>query len=384
MGKAYKTRLETVEISKATGDLYLILTANLKLASILRMQGKLQQVIEICRKQLQLVESSGLSQMIVVGWLLAMWGEALAEMNDLDAAIQKGREGVKLTESSRDVAMLGWSQLCLVRILFSRGDYAIAEKTIQKFENTSRVYDVPPWIMYPMRAWQTRIWLAQDKLDEASQWLKERQLDTEGELTYLHESEYIALARILIYQSRYDEAIRLLERLLISAEAGERTAKVIEILILQALTFKNKGDTVQALRILERAFKLAEPGGFIRIYLDEGKPMRDLLGEALPAGIAPVYVRKLLAAFPSIDSGKKPLTKSQAANSGLVEPLSEREIEVLQLIAEGLSNREIATRLYISLNTVKVHTRNINGKLGVNNRTKAVARARNLGILPSN
>ena len=134
---------------------------------------------------------------------------------------------------------------------------------------------------------------------------------------------------------------------------------------------------------LEKAITLAEPGCFMRVFVDEGQPMAHLLYEALSRGIAPDYVRRLLAAFPEAEPKKVDSSQMPAPESELFEPLSEREIEVLQLIAEGLTNPEIAARLYLSLNTVKVHTRNIYGKLDAHNRTQAVARARALGILPS-
>jgi LuxR family maltose regulon positive regulatory protein len=157
---------------------------------------------------------------------------------------------------------------------------------------------------------------------------------------------------------------------------------VIEILMLQALAFQTRGDTIRALGKLEQAFNLAEPEGFIRIFVDEGPPMAGLLYEALARGIAPDYVRKLLGAFPAVAPEQSGTTQVQSSEFDLIDPLSEREIEVLQFIAKGLTNQEIASRLYLSLNTVKVHTRNINRKLGVHNRTQAAARAKALGILP--
>jgi LuxR family maltose regulon positive regulatory protein len=152
--------------------------------------------------------------------------------------------------------------------------------------------------------------------------------------------------------------------------------------MLQALATQAGGDTTQAMVTLEQALTLAESGGFIRMFVDKGPPMARRLYEALSREIAPDYVRRLLAAFPSAEPEQPDPSKSQVPESELVEPPSERELEVLQLIAKGLTNPEIASRLFIALNTVKTHTRNMYGKLDVRSRTQAVARARALGILP--
>jgi LuxR family maltose regulon positive regulatory protein len=158
---------------------------------------------------------------------------------------------------------------------------------------------------------------------------------------------------------------------------------MIEVLLMQALIFQSGGDVDQAITVLERAFNLADPGGFIRIFVDEGPPMAHLLYEAATRGIAPDYVRRLLAAFPDVEPEKIAPSSTQIPKSDLIEPLSEREIQVLQLIAEGLTNREVASRLFLAVNTVKAHAGNIYGKLGVHSRTQAVAKARTLGLLPS-
>ncbi|MFN2186013.1 MAG: LuxR C-terminal-related transcriptional regulator, partial [Anaerolineae bacterium] len=383
LATAYQIRLEALEISKAVGDIYLIMIANLKVAVTLRMQGQLGRVIEICQQQMELAHESGMSQIVVVGWLLAIWGEALAELNDLDRALDKAKKGVELTEGGGEVAMLSWSYLCLTRVLYSRGDMTGTEEIVRKMETTARESDLPPSIINLMAAWQARTWLAQDELDAASQWVGERELNPDGEPTYLREMEYIVLARILIAQERLDEATRLLQQLLEAAEGGARTSRAIEILMLQALAFRAGGDTARAMTALQRSLTLAEPRGFLRIYVDEGPPMARLLYEALSLGIAPEYSNRLLAAFPVAEPEQAGPSTVAAANVELIEPLSERELEVLGLIAEGLTNPEIASRLFVSLNTVKAHARNIYGKLGVHNRTQAVTRARALGILPS-
>jgi len=383
MVAAHEARSNALVTGKASGDTYILMIVNLRLAEILRQQGKLQQVIDICERQWKRADESGISESAVVGWLLGIWGEVLAELNHLERAIEQAKKGVKLTERGGDVTYIGWSNLCLVRVLFSSGDITGAEDVIQSMENTAREYDMPVWALLQLSAWQVRIWLAQGKLEVSSQWVRERELDPDGEPTYTHEMEYIVFARILIAQGQLDEATTLLQRLLEAAEAGGRNSRVIEILMLQALTLQARGDTDQAMTTLEGALTLAQAGGFIRIFLDEGPPMARLICEALSRGIAPDYVRRLLAAFPSAKPEQTDSLKTQAPKPDLIEPLSERELEVLELVAEGLTNQEIASRLFLSLNTVKVHTRNIYGKLGVNNRTGAVARARALGILRS-
>ena len=390
MPAAYEARLEALKACKAAGDIYWIMVANLNFAMILREQGKLQQTVVIYQEQMQLANKRGLSQSSFVAYMLALWGEALAELNDLEGAIIRAKRGFKLTERFRDQQMLGWSYICLMRVLFSSGDLAGAEEITQKMETIASESNLPSVVTNQLAAWQARLWLVQDKLEAASQWAVERGLDIDGEpkladeIGFILLSEYIVLARILIAQGRFDKSIELLQRLLEAAEAGGCITKVIEILILQAATRQAQGSTDQAITTLEKALTLAEPGGFIRIFVDEGPQMGRLLYEAIKRDISPDYTSRLLAAFPVAEPEQTDPSKAQTLKSALVEPLSEREIEVLQLIAEGLTNQEISSRFFISMNTVKAHTRNIYAKFSVKSRTQAVAKARTLGLLSDN
>jgi LuxR family maltose regulon positive regulatory protein len=389
MRAAYEARCEALKACEAAGEVYFVILASLEVAITLRAQGRLQRTIEICQGQMRVASENGLAQTRIAGWLLAVWGEALAELGDLDGALDRAQRGFRLTERSGDLQMAGWSFMCLMRILLSRGDLATAGETIQRMETLARDAQLPPWVANQMAAWQARLWIAEGNVGAASGWVQDRGLGSGREpkpvqeIGYFLLSDYVLSARTLIARGRSDEAIKLLQHLRTAAKAGGRISKAIEIEILQALAYQAGGDEDRTVSALGRALALAEPEGFIRIFVDEGRPMARLLHEALRCGIAPEYVRRLLTAF-SADGAKQPETAEYRANpSGLIEPLSERECEVLGLIAEGLTNREIAARLYLSLNTVKVHTRNIYGKLGVNNRTQATARARDLGVMPT-
>jgi LuxR family maltose regulon positive regulatory protein len=190
----------------------------------------------------------------------------------------------------------------------------------------------------------------------------------------------MVLARLLIAQGRANEATRLLDRLREPARAAGRVSVEIENLIIQALAWEARGDTTKAVATMEEALVMAQPGGFIRVFVDEGPPVARLLYVALTDSTVPAYIQDILAAFPAVEPEPAIPTSQQDI---LLEPLSERELEVLHLIADGLSNAEIAARLFISLNTVKAHTRTIYGKLDVHSRTKATAKAQGLGLLSS-
>jgi ATP/maltotriose-dependent transcriptional regulator MalT len=214
-------------------------------------------------------------------------------------------------------------------------------------------------------------------LIKAMSWVREQGLSPQDDLSYVREFEHITLARVLLANHAGVEAMDLLGRLLKAAEDGGRGGSVIEILMLQALAQQAHDDISAALVAWERALGLAEPEGYIRIFVDEGPPMAALLEVALKRRIAPEYVRQLLDAFGKSDHAR-------TAKQLLLEPLSERELDVLRLLGTDLDGPEIARHLVVSLSTVRTHTQSIFNKLGVNNRRAAVRRAQELDLLSRN
>jgi LuxR family maltose regulon positive regulatory protein len=225
-------------------------------------------------------------------------------------------------------------------------------------------------------------------LDAAMRWARDGGLTTDGELSYHYDLHHINLARVLVARGAADtsgpwlnEALTLLGRLQAAAAQAGWVQEEIKIGMLQALAMQAQGNSQSALEALCRVLPLAEHGGYIRLFVDEGLPMAELLSEAATRGIGPDYTGRLLAAFPGFAVVSTTQPTIQDPKSKMVEPLSQRELEVLQLIAQGLSNREISERLFLALSSVKGHNLKIFGKLQVQRRTEAVARARELGLL---
>ena len=374
--------VEAMKISKAAGNIYYHIFAGSCLGSIIFKRGKLKEAKDISRQLLRLAIENGIEQTGIVGSLYANLGMIFCEWNDIDEGIRLLNKGIELSELGRDPVILASCQVGLLRALMYRMDFAGAFKLMENINERTGHFTLPPWITNTISALNVFFWLGSGKLNAALQWAQERGLSIDDNIDGSHELEYIALAHILITQNKLAEADRLLQRLIENAKAGDRVYMMIEMRLMRALIFKAKQDTAAALTELKFALSLAEPGGLIMIFVSKGKSVAELLEEICAvkkrdhddtkAGFSLSYAKKIWSVF---QAGTTPKI------DGLMDPISERELEVLYLIAAGLSNREIADKLFISLNTVKTHTKNINSKLGVNSRIKAVARAKELGLL---
>jgi LuxR family transcriptional regulator, maltose regulon positive regulatory protein len=348
------------------------------LADIRRTQGRLGEAMRTYEQALERASQPGGPALRGTADMHVGMSELHRERDDLPAATRQLLRSQELGEHTGLPQNRYRWRVAMARIREAEGDLGGALDLLNEAE---RLYvgDFFPNVR-PVPALKARLRVARGELGEGLAWARERGLSVDDDLSYLREFEHITLARVLL--ARYtaeraersvQEATRLLERLLRAAEHGRRTGSVIEILVLQALTHQARGDVPAALASLRRALTLAEPEGYVRIFADEGPPMASLLRAAAKLRIAPGYVRRLLAAVNKTGD-------STPASQGLIEPLSERELDVLRLLGTDLGGPDIARELIVSLNTVRTHTKNIYAKLGVNNRRAAVRRARELDL----
>jgi LuxR family maltose regulon positive regulatory protein len=389
---AHRTFSEGMVQVQMAGFISDAIGGTIALADIRLAQGRLHDAMRTYERGLQLASSWGTPVLRGAADMHVGMSGFYFEQNDLNAARQHLQKSKELGEFAGFPQNPYRSFLAMARVCEVEGDL---EGALRLIEEAERVYvaDFFPQVR-PIAALKARMWAVQGRWGEALGWVRTQSLSADDDLSYLREFEHITLARVLLARFKSDrtnhtllEPIGLLKRLQQAAQAGERTGSLIEILMLQALAHHVQGNISAAFVPLEHALMLAEPEGYFRIFVGEGLPMVQLLLEAAARGIMPDYTGKLLAACeaekPRSDDQHSPpkLSAPALASQFLLVPLSERELEVLVLIAQGLSNREISKRLFRALDTIKGHNRNIFSKLQTQNRTEAVARARELGLL---
>ena len=376
---AYRSFVNSMASLRMTGDITQLSTGAFILADIRTAQGRLREAERIYEQALQLAAGQGESMPPKTADLYVGMSELRRERNDLDGAVQD------LLKSKELGAHSGLSQnryrwyVAMARIKEAQGDFGGA---LDLLDEAERLYiRSPDPYVRPVAALKARVWIRQGRLTEVLEWAREAGLSSGDDLSYVREFEHITLARVLIARYTSDrvdsaihEAMSLLERLLQAADEGGRMGSVIEILVLQALAYEAQSNDALALAPLSRALVLAEPEGYVRIFVDEGTSVAVLLEKAAKHGIAPNYVRHLLTALGKAED-------RTPGNQVMIEPLSERERDVLRLLATDLTGPEIARELMVSPSTMRTHTSHIYGKLGVNSRRAAVRRAEELALL---
>ena len=388
LGRAYQAISESISKMQMLGKMRFVISYTSYLGDIMVAQGRLNETKKAYFQLLELAAERGNAGMRETAVVYLGLSEIFLEQGDQEAA----RQHLLRSEALGDLPTFPpWYRhwvLANIRFKAVEGDREGVFKILNQAGRLYYRHPIPD--VRPLAALIARAQLVTGRLTEACRWVQERGLSPDDELSYLSEFEHLTLARIWLARYRQEPdgrlisgTLQLLERLLKAAEEAGRWGSVIEILLLQALACEAKGDMNPAFTFLGRALNLAEPEGYLQLFVCEGPPLARLLLEALKREMAAAYIRRLLAAFPNVVREEPIVTQSPAPESRLIEPLSEREIEVLQLISEGLSNPEIADRLFLSTHTIKAHTRNIFSKLNVHNRTQAIVRSQALGILPT-
>ena len=390
---------QVLRIAQRSGNKMMAVAALSNLTGLQVVQGRLRQAWAGYQEMLELATHRSGRRLPVAGKVLFGLGELAREMNDLEAASRYLTEANELLKQFVEVGVV-IACLSLARVRQAQGDWEGAWDLLhqaQQLAAESRSVQMDDRLV---EVAQAHFWIRQGRYEQARSWAKERRLN-ENTLAVISagagspgfdmvEPEYLILARLYLAQGEAEQALEVLAALLAIDERKGRGRRMIEVLALQAVALEAQGEVDHALNVLQRALAIAGPEGYVRTFIDEGAPMKRLLHQAVQRGIEPEYAGRLLAAlleqenvagYPERFHPSLPQTPIWKPAVGLIEPLSGRELEVLQLIAQGLSNSEVAARLVISLSTVKGHTANIYSKLAVNNRTQAVARARELGLL---
>ena len=355
---------EAISLSQAAGDIFTTILATLGLGNVEEAENQLYRAAGTYQRVLQLAGDQPLQIIYEAHLGLA---RVLYEWNDLDAAEQHGRQSLHLARQyDRVIDRFVVCEVFLARLKLAQGDMAGAAAILAQADQSARqqnfVYRIPE-----VAAAQVLTLLRQGNLAAAA------------ELAQTHELP-LSQARVHLAQEDPSSALAALAPWRRQVEAKGWKDERLKVMVLQAVALHAHGEKNKAVQLLSDALALAEPGGFIRLFVDEGLPMAQLLSEAAAHGIMPDYVGKLLAVFEAEEqksADKSVLPPAQP----LIEPLSQREMEVLRLMAQGLSNREISEQLFLALSTVKGHNRIIFDKLQVQRRTEAVARARELGLL---
>ena len=373
-----------------TGEIPTLIGITFLLADIRVALGRLHEAKSSYQQTIRLATDQGEPLPLGTADLYRGLGELYVEWSDLEAAVQHLLTSQKLGEQTATTDWLHRQCVSQARLKEAQGDLDGAIALLDEAERVHIRGPLPD--VRPVAALRTRVWLKQGRLAEALGWAREQGLSVEDDLRYRREFEHITLARVLISAAKsareagsLDGATRLLGRLLQAAETGGRLGSAIQILLLQALAVQAQGDLPHALAALDRALALAEPEGYVRIFVDEGEAMRSLIEIQSHNRDHPLsgYADKLLVAFAQPVAAPKMAAPKSAIirqKSGIVDPLSERELEVLKLLRSELSGPEIADQLIVSLNTFRTHTKNIYNKLGVNNRRAAIRRAEELDL----
>jgi LuxR family transcriptional regulator, maltose regulon positive regulatory protein len=389
---------EATRLSHRTGNVLVAVSVLVHLAESCRKQGQLDQAQQLYQQALErATEASGRRRPIASRALIGL-GELAREQNDLEAAARLLTEGLDLTEQWGQISAFA-GYLSLARLRQARGDFASAGEALLKARQLAMRTEATELDDFVVELYQAWLWIAQGNLGAARQWAERRGFAQTADLAelerredfvtyHLRKYEYLVLARLWLAEGRAARAQALLEQLLPNVEKLNRIGLVIETHLLRALALRTQGHVERARQAVERALILAAPRGYVRLFLDEGETSRRLISDSRDSiekahPELKGYLEKLVVAWalPVAPGPAGPPKTPHLKAPILAEPLSERELGVLRLLATPLSAAEIADELCVAVSTVRSHTKSIYAKLGTSGRLQAVEQAKALGLL---
>lgn len=375
LGQAIRAYTETIKIGRQANNLNMVIIANLNIANLLIEQGQLHQAAHIFARSLQMAVRPDGQRSPLAANIFDGLARLAYEWDRLDDAEQYIRLCMEQSRTWGDIGQLAYAWAMQARLEQARSDSHKAQEAMREAERLIAEHPHFSHWSIQVRADLARVSIAQSNLDGPFHYIQHTGLQIKDDILSQRESEYLILLRVLVARGELEDTIILSRRMLQQAETIGQTGLALNILILQALAFQEMKDSGQALAALERALALAQPEGYVRSFLDEGEAMTKLLCQAQARQVGSGYAAVLLSRIGKISGMTQPSMQL------LAEPLTRREVEVLELIKTGCSNQAIAGQLVISLPTVKRHISNIYTKLGVQSRTQAVAIGKELKIL---
>jgi LuxR family maltose regulon positive regulatory protein len=380
IAEAERAYLEASRLSLEGGDIYTAVLSTSNYAGALSGRGDMRLAAATEQKAIDLAARAGVPNIPIVGAVYTQLAEYFYEWNKLDEAERHLMQAIEFTERDRNPRIQVLNYAALAHVLQAQGRAETALDYLHKAQQLAQGLDLPRRYTAPIDAFNIRRWLAQGDLQAALDWARGGGLSVADKDIHAGDEIYRLLARVLMAQGEMDRAVDLLTRLIEELRAADKRVGALVTQALLALALQKKGESARALIVLEEVLLAAEPQGYVRTFVDEGASMWALLRDLRPRLTdvrARDYIDALLSAFDvSAFSDAHIATASQTSLSTPVDALTARELEVLQLVAQGLSDREIAERLVVVAGTIKRHLNSIYSKLGVHSRTQALARAR--------
>ena len=388
LNKAERACEQIKQFGLASNSLWAKTVAYHQLAQIEKLRGHLNEAQALCEEVLQ---NAVLRKAGRQGFLCGIYselGDIMRERNNLESATKMVNKSLEISESWGVLTDIVSGNITLARIYLAKGDLDSAAKTINQAVKNSELGNIFQLVQGKLDACQVQIWLQQGNISNATRWANEIELkldsfNTGKLIDFVSELELINLSRVWNTTdimggttSNLEKSKQLLSRLAHSAEMGQRYYRLIEILVLQAIVFDQLGNEKEAFEALKRSILLAQPEGCMRIFLDEGQTMYNIVKKAQKAEIKIPYMRELLNAFDDQVEGLP-----ESSRSSLPEELSDRELDVLRMLPTNLTAAEIADELFVAKSTIDTHIKHIYSKLGVNRRMEAIQRAKELDLL---